>query len=439
MPTPRSRGTEVGAKSQLGWTTDNGYNIDNLEYLIPSTLWTIISGAGGACVRNRQVKSVIQDWVTGPGERRGFNTVQHWRSEAAWEKRKLRVSWAAPYPSMDLEYRIAALANVSYATPDVPWGSLVSELGSLVRNDLQSNAYLPVTLMEMAKTFQMIRNPFGILKTNWRDLVGLKPLKHLVKGSSIWLEGRYGWKPLVSDIGNFCDAYVTFARESNRVGLDQDNLRYSTSSTFTVPSTPNYWGEDGPTWLAYQADLVDRFGRGNTNNGWMRVAFDPMVVRAVVGCRKWLIAQRVKSRMEKAMTLLHCRPQDLFAVIWELLPYSFVFDWFVDLQGIMGLASAKELLVSSVTSQLGYSLKWSQQYSVGYIPDNFFWKYRSPYSYRDPIACSSSSDSSSKGSRSSYVRLPGLPATSIDDFCSTDLSFTNRLDAAGLIFQLVSG
>lgn len=437
MPTPRSRQIVGNCSGVFDWNTTNGYSLSLYNEMVDG-LWTNLAYSQGRCLRNVQAKSVLQDWITDPSEQRRFLPCDHRKTLTAFDHQQMIVNFAAPSPSMTLRWNVPFLADQNYENPSVPWGPLVVELGSLVRDDLQSNAYLLVTLAELVKTYRMVRNPFGLLKGNWRDLVGDKPLKSLVtKASSVWLESRYGWKPLVYDIQNFCDAYVNYVRASNNLGVDQDDLRYSAASTsYVSPSTP-YWGESAAAWLKIRKRIVTYMGSSNSVGGWARVEFDPFKVIARVGCRKWLVAQRVKSRMELAMTALNTRPIDLFDTIWELLPYSFVVDWFIDIGGIMGLASAKALLGSTITNQLGYSLKWEQPYRASYIPSDWFWKYRTPYSGYPPVSIMLGSDAPVDGVRKQYVRELGLPYTSIDDFCGTDLSYTHRADSAGLIIQQI--
>jgi hypothetical protein len=58
-----------------------------------------------------------------------------------------------------------------------------------------------VTLAEAQKTIRMIRNPFNLLRTNWRKLCRRETALSLhKKAANVWLEGQYGWNSFWYDV-----------------------------------------------------------------------------------------------------------------------------------------------------------------------------------------------------------------------------------------------
>lgn len=433
MATPRSRLHQQTGQTSLKTVSASSQTLE-LGSLLNTSLWSNLDPSVQLGVSRREV---IQDWVTDPGEKRGYNYCSHIKTTASVSRGKYNCSFSPPEPlNGTVEWSIPVLAH-SALQPEFDFAPLVTSLAEKVRGSLNSQSYLWVTMAELAKTWAMVRNPMSLLSPKSLALNGWKTAAQLAKtASSLWLEWRYGWKPLMGDIKNYCNSYVTYTNEARRIGLAQDSTRFAERGTSTVSASPTYWGETEQEWKERRLDpLGTCFSVSNSNRGWARAVFSPYTVSAAVGTRGDLVARKFNSRLRLATAVLNAGPDALFSTIWELLPFSFVVDWFINLRGIMGLADSRRFLAD--LGGIGYSVKWKQDYIVHYLPDRFPWYRRWPYYYSPTVAIRDGSIESQHGTRSGYVRNPGLPGTDISEFCNTDLSLLHKLDSVGLIAQLI--
>lgn len=107
----------------------------------------------------------------------------------------------------------------------------------------------------------------------------------------IWLSFRYGLRPLLSDIENFNKAAAALSTKSKKIFV---KAKATEASQITGYSTPHVFGDSNQYWrLRWQF------------SGYVRYSFN------IVG---ELNPTRV--RLDPASTL------------WEVVPYSFVIDWF---------------------------------------------------------------------------------------------------------------
>lgn len=175
-----------------------------------------------------------------------------------------------------------------------------------------------VTLAEAKKTASMLTSPFSAA----RDLVGkmerrfryLKGLKDGVKflyseaqvASRVWLEYRYGWKPIMYDIANICKSYEESRRQFGtkpervveRAGWEGYMKRTSTSSGPV----------SGLTSLSMDHIYLHE---AHVNSG---VIFD-------------ITDASLAFSTEETFGL---SLRNAVSAGWELVPYSFVVDWFYD-------------------------------------------------------------------------------------------------------------
>lgn len=129
--------------------------------------------------------------------------------------------------------------------------------------------------------------------------------------ADLWLQLQYGWKPLLSDVYNSAEA---LARESDR----PRRFRVSSSKTFT-------WNQS--EWEAYQGLPVRRSETGSLT-------------------RKYVYIFSYSNEAIQSLSELGITNPALIA--WEVLPFSFVIDWFVGigtyldtLDATLGLAFEK--------------------------------------------------------------------------------------------------
>jgi hypothetical protein len=109
-----------------------------------------------------------------------------------------------------------------------------------------------------------------------------------------WCEYTYGWSPLINDIRNVANNIVGFTRNSLVLKASATRSLEKTSSV-----TGSYGNWTGPVRLRYQ--------------GFVRVQF---------GVRLWTSFDVDLARWTSLNPL---------SVAWELMPYSFVYDWVLDI------------------------------------------------------------------------------------------------------------
>lgn len=161
--------------------------------------------------------------------------------------------------------------------------------------------------------------------------------------SNRWLELQYGWMPLLSDLhGSVEELQAGLARPRTR----KINVRVSESTEGVLP---NYWAP----WAKKYSEII---GTNKT------------VVKVVVYLRQESLA---------ASRLGITNPVNL---AWELLPYSFVIDWFIPIgnwlnsldagigfNGLNGTVTTKTKSIA--TNQLSGAYYMQQEYSRRVITD----------------------------------------------------------------------
>lgn len=381
---------------------------------------------------------------------RAFNPVDHSRVYSGLAQCSFTVVY---YTSETGSFRLDLSYNyLDTAEPDVPWGPLVNDLASQVSSQLQSNSLLLVTLAELGKTAKMVKNPFGIVRNlrsqprrlsnkAYRKFQAYQASQHMSAaqlakyGSSLWLEGQYGWKSAYADIKNFCNSYRQFEKQSNLAELGVESTRFSKSSTFQDRAAFTS-GVTEANWNVMMEHPNGFYSSGSGNIfGWQAKA-SARQITAVVGCKRYLEAQKRASRLDLALQALGATSRSLLPTLWELTPWSFVLDWFVDIQGILSLPSSLAILHSSSCRELGYSAKLTSQVGMRFIPAGPV--ATATTGYGPPTCINRGSTTISASSYSRYVRNLGLPGTSVADFLDQNgLSGIQKANGLGLIIQKI--
>jgi len=177
-------------------------------------------------------------------------------------------------------------------------------------------------LVELGQTIHTLRHPFNGAVKLARKMIKFRNHLHMLNkvrtaktftkaSADAWLEYRYGWKPLLLD----CDEIITAAVERRERCLEKILVSRASGGKVTYEQTKH---RSMPNQSAYGS-----FGTSTAE--WnCRLQEEATVTAGVMFRRK----PRTTSQM--LLATLGLRPRDLNATAWELLPYSFVVDWFTN-------------------------------------------------------------------------------------------------------------
>lgn len=177
-----------------------------------------------------------------------------------------------------------------------------------------------VALGELRETLRMLRSPAKALRKKVGDLydkvlrskrrAGKKAKDQNRAISQTWLEGSFGWRPLISDIE---DAHRTL--ENRKEYLDRNIVVivgvHSTTSETVLPNTVSY----GSGFLGYVASTR------HTKTSMVKY-------RGAVVC-KTDVPWKSEAR------LWGFSPDNIIPTIWELVPYSFLIDYFTNIGKVL--------------------------------------------------------------------------------------------------------
>lgn len=269
---------------------------------------------------------------TPDGDRKGIHSCVHTKMQRSYAEPGLFTtdgwSWELQHPSMVIDTRLAA----SFDDYPTSFGSKLT--ADVLRKIQRSN---PVGLCEdtlpflkdLRQTVEMIRNPlnfckwfvnqnFGYSKSARKCLKRLSKkdpfIRHLAAAGMTgaangWLEYQFGWLPLLSDIkatceamGSMSDRYALYKAE----GSKPKRRRFMASETSTRSFTPSH------------VPYLDTWKRSDTTHK-ARCIFDVTLKPA----------PPTVSYCEFISRSFGLMPDQWPGAIWEMIPYSFVVDWFI--------------------------------------------------------------------------------------------------------------
>lgn len=228
----------------------------------------------------------------------------------------------------------AAISEANAILPLSTNTALIKARNKMRRSDVN----LGVAFAERKQTARLVGNTAGRLARSILYLkrgkfryatreLGLPDLFRLNKSGSVpekWLEMQYGWKPLLSDVYGACDAlarrnksdWIVTAKAGDR---DQTDYRYAKYPIGTNYPTSNF----------------DAFTSVATRSRGVFVRLDALPVN------------------DLTMSLSSLGVTNPLLVGWELVPFSFIVDWFLpvgdwlsSLDALLGYGSA----YSSITT-----------------------------------------------------------------------------------------
>jgi len=325
----------------------------------------------------------------------------------------------------------------------IDWVSLTVGLADDVKGLLQSKSQLAVTFVEMHKTWKMVRNPFSLLRGDWRHIAGKSTCSQLARrGANLWLEGQYGWKPLFGDLRNFCDSSARWLNAYNHHPSSAGSRRFGSRAKYPG-ATPNP-SVDNTTWRNMQTGYSINPIWSVSSPPWngMRFVYQPRVVHAAVGCRASDQIMGQCGKIRQFLSQFGIDPQrDVLPTLWELVPYSFVVDWFINSQGIMNLTRYNDAL--GTLNQAGvfglcYSVKAEMQYQAEVIPycgGHGEWSWWVNSCIGEMYCPTSTCITGTSGKFTYYFRTLGLPPEQLPVLNGRGLSLSQLASGLSLLVQ----
>jgi len=291
-----------------------------------------------------------------------------------------------------------------YDVDSADWNSCMMSLGDQLNGVLRASTGMLANFAQLGQTIRMFTNPFGILNARWKH--GVKnTVKNLSKtGSSVWLEKRYGWDNFFRDFEatrncmKDVDQHIKFLKSS--LGVDKTYTAKSTSSDDISPTTPTIGTAEVNVTLE-NAKITDK--------RIVRVCFTRP--------KNFPIYSRAHYASQRLGT------NDVCSAMWDLLPFSFVVDWFVDIQ--KALVATPNMLLNV------YGLsKCSMSRKVTFTGDLKIFSTAYPYE----TGKAKEENVSQTTIFTKYGRIPGLPWDTHIGLLD-GLNILHTLDASALILQ----
>jgi len=328
------------------------------------------------------------------------------------------------------------------SAPNIDWVSQTVALANSVRGLINTQSLIGVSIGEYSKTVRMIKNPFSLLIKSRRydkQAARLASAKVLASSASnIWLEANYGWRSLYYDLKSYSTAFVrlrrSLATQQASGGLKDFHQRVVSSGTAANPSTSD------STWNAMVASDEASWYLSTTAFPYARLVYRAPMYEGCLSCCATERRLNLHRRMEAASHAIGLSADQVLSTLWELVPFSFVVDWFVNSKALLNLPSylsAYNELSSCGVSGLGYStkVKYSYQAQVRTIWPTTFSK---PQDYERYTATPDGRPRHVKGTWgevSVYTRTAGLPSGFGSIFQTRGLSFSQITSGLSLIVQ----
>lgn len=168
-------------------------------------------------------------------------------------------------------------------------------------------------LHDLDQTVSMMRKPMkaasklvGSLLNAKKRILRKLPGQIIKASSDAWLEYRYGWKPLMMDVDTVVDRFTSQVKKyQGEVLVARSGVTFADSRS----------GNIGPPILPYGVSTIK--GAYSTSDKASYMA-GVMYTRSVY------------DDLQDINALLGTRPRDVPSTAWEVIPFSFVLDWFVN-------------------------------------------------------------------------------------------------------------
>lgn len=296
---------------------------------------------------------------------------------------------------------------------DVDWATLVDQVGSQLDGRMTASQNMLVSLAQITQTVGMIKNPFGMrqLAKVGGNKMSLGAI--LKKPAGAYLEYKFGWENLYRD-------YLAIAKVWSEVRAHKEYLEESvnryvpvTARSTVTYSTPQTLGTITPSPTQVRMSYTGY--RTNVR----KVGCFSLNLRRTEAMNSWSTIDQILARLGV---------NDLATALWDLVPYSFVVDWFTHINRVLERSPIS--WNSYDIRRMGYSRKTEWD---GRVVGNHTTTISSPacpYTYK--------SESVEYGPgivQTKYERFPGFPPNTSSVGLFGNLTKTQMAEGIALIIQ----
>lgn len=233
----------------------------------------------------------------------------------------------------------AGCDNVNLTLASVQWASLSATALSTMLPSFHSDNSLVNFLLELKDFKSVVKYAFGNVSkklTLMESLIGFKRSNSTLKNlSRSYLSYSFGWKPLLNDLVSFIQTISGFEaryRElMQRSGIPQQSYWGTTIAGTSAPDTVYYTNGagDGPNggWVGtflgrYQVRVIQEATEGVRYHATVRYRYQmPDELRSAMG------------KLKAFLDLLGVARNP--AILWNAIPFSFIVDWIVNVNGYL--------------------------------------------------------------------------------------------------------
>lgn len=294
--------------------------------------------------------------------------------------------------------------------PVVEWPNLVRDVGSRLDGAMKASTNALVVLAELGPTIAMFRQPLSFIKKTGRG--GRMTPKDLVTSAAGgWLTYKYGWANFARDMLAFATVMDDAAAHFNFLSANAGRFVPCQSKQVDVVELDTL--SSRPLSVVPQITMIQKYNYVRT---------------AVFSCE---IMRGDPAKLFTKMDLVKQRlgVNKVAEAIWDLIPMSFVVDWFFDVSELIAMGPV--FWDSHELRRLGYSLKeeWAvdTQLEYGYALQGL--PALTPKKKLFTLA--------SQRILKKYTRSPGFPEGGSSGLFG-NLRLSNLADGAALIAQRIS-
>lgn len=312
--------------------------------------------------------------------------------------------------SFQLVYGDAMMSLPDPTFPAIDWSDLVYRVGSQLDGRMTTGQNMITSLVQIAQTVGMIKNPFGLCKLVKSGMPKATLSKLLKLPANAYLEYQFGWKNFKKDIDQVIKVW-------NEVRTHQQYLKESVDKFVSMSARQT----DKVSTSIYPQPIFNSMGQNYfslvPHVAYVeRVATFSLDVRREEGALIWSNFDQVVSRLGA---------RDVAAALWDLVPFSFVVDWFTHINRFVEQRSIDWGAYD--IRKPGHSVRTKWYGTVDWKSKCFI-----------PWSQQSREDTGNLGTscvQSTYVRTAGFPAATSSVGLFGNLNQTQLAEGIALIVQ----